>query len=126
MSDTMQATSETANHRATTPDAQDNNVEMEDVSRADSVPVQETKTADVADKGSDDDSEEEEEYEIEDILGHELKNVSINEFPLFRHIAHRSAMPLPFRSCVRRVNIDVCTLSSFSVQIETELTSFSF
>lgn len=77
MSDTMRATSETANHRATTPDEQDDNVELEDVSRADSVSAQQTKAADAADKGGDDDSEEEEEYEIQDILGHELRNVSI-------------------------------------------------
>lgn len=77
MSDTMRATGENANHRATTPDAQDNKIEMEDMSRADSVPAQQMERADALDQEGDDDSEEDEEYEIEDILGHELKNVSI-------------------------------------------------
>jgi hypothetical protein len=95
----MQPT-ETANHRATTADAQDNNVEMEDESRADSPPVQQTKTAGAAaDKGGDDDSEEEEEYEIEDILGHELKNVSmcVSPIPSYR-LRSLPCLSCPFRS----------------------------
>jgi hypothetical protein len=106
MSDIMQPT-ETANHRATTADAQDNNVEMEDVSRADSPPVQQTKTADVAaDKGGDDDSEEEEEYEIEDILGHELKNVSWGVSPIPSHrLRSLSCLSRSFRSNVGSISM---------------------
>jgi hypothetical protein len=54
------------------------------VSKDDSGSVQPAKTTGEDDKekeAEDDDDEEEEEYEIEDILGHELKNVSIPCFP---------------------------------------------
>lgn len=72
---------ESVDHGARTTGVQDDNVDTDPLDRANSPPAQQTKTTDAAadnddDTGSDDDSNEEEEYEIEDILGHELRNVS--------------------------------------------------
>lgn len=73
---------ESLDHGARTTGVQDDNVDMGDpLDRANSPLAQQTKTTDAAadnddDTGGDDDSNEEEEYEIEDILGHELRNVS--------------------------------------------------